>query len=63
MWCFLVPVFATVCHRMIPFFTANVLPQVAAFRPWWMLGIMVGAPVVHGLLEAADLSGAVWPVE
>ena len=28
-WCFLIPVFATVCHRMIPFFTAGVLPQIA----------------------------------
>jgi uncharacterized protein involved in response to NO len=48
---------------MIPFFTANVLPQVGAFRPWWVLAIMVGAPTAHGVLEAADLSGATWPVD
>src|SRR5215831_7427966 len=39
-WCFLVPVFATVCHRMIPFFTAGVLPNIRALRPWWVLGVM-----------------------
>ena len=29
LWLFAVPVFVVVCHRMIPFFTANVLPTVA----------------------------------
>jgi uncharacterized protein involved in response to NO len=53
LWLFLLPVFVVVCHRMIPFFTANVVPFVTAFRPWWLLAAMVGAPVAHGLIEAA----------
>ncbi len=55
-WMFLLPVFVIVCHRMIPFFTANVVPFVVSFRPWWLLAAMVAAPVVHGLVEAAGLS-------
>jgi uncharacterized protein involved in response to NO len=56
-WAFLLPVFVTVCHRMIPFFTASALPFVGAFRPWWLLAIMAGAPVLHAggvLLELQD---------
>jgi uncharacterized protein involved in response to NO len=53
MWLFLLPVFVVVCHRMIPFFTANVVPFVTAFRPGWLLAAMVGAPVAHGLVDAA----------
>ena len=50
-WMFLLPVFVVVCHRMIPFFTANVVPFVTSFRPWWLLAAMVAAPVAHGLVE------------
>lgn len=53
LWLFLLPVFVVVCHRMIPFFTANVVPFVTAFRPWWLLAAMAGAPAAHGLIEAA----------
>ena len=56
LWMFLLPVFVIVCHRMVPFFTANVVPFVTSFRPWWLLAAMVAAPVAHGLFEAAGLS-------
>ena len=59
-WCFLVPVFATVCHRMIPFFTAGVLPHVGAFRPWWVLSVMVGAALAHAALSVLGLDGVTW---
>ena len=42
-WGFLVPVFATVSHRMIPFFTASALPTLDAWRPTWLLWVMVSA--------------------
>lgn len=61
--CFLVPVFVTVCHRMIPFFTSGVAPFVTAFRPWWLLGVLAGAPVAHAGLEAAGLDGWTWLVD
>ncbi|HXX84903.1 MAG TPA: NnrS family protein [Casimicrobiaceae bacterium] len=62
-WCFLIPVFATVCHRMIPFFTAGVLPQIAVFRPWWVLAIMVGAAPAHGALAAFGPDNSTWLVD
>ena len=58
LWLFLLPVFVVVCHRMIPFFTSGVVPFVTAFRPGWLLAAMVGAPVAHGLLDAAG--AAAW---
>jgi uncharacterized protein involved in response to NO len=63
LWCFLVPVFSTVCHRMIPFFTADALATRPLFQPRWMLAVMTGAPVVHGLLQAAGFSAATWLVD
>lgn len=62
-WLFLLPVFVVVCHRMIPFFTASALPFVHAFRPWWLLAVMVGAPVLHGIALLAGGEGLAWLVD
>lgn len=40
---FLLPIFLTVCHRMLPFFTANVLHNYTTWRPYsllatWLVG-------------------------
>lgn len=42
LWAFVVVTYAVVAHRMIPFFTANVLPMVRAWRPLWVLWLMCG---------------------
>jgi uncharacterized protein involved in response to NO len=60
---FLLPVFVVVCHRMIPFFTASALPFVVAFRPGWLLAAMVGAPVLHGVLELSGAGSWTWLVD
>ncbi|HSV34862.1 MAG TPA: NnrS family protein [Ramlibacter sp.] len=52
LWAFVVVVYAAVAHRMIPFFTSSALPMVAAWRPFWVLGLLLGV----ALFEAA----AVW---
>jgi uncharacterized protein involved in response to NO len=62
-WGFLLPAFIVVCHRMIPFFTASALPFVTAFRPWWLLAAMLGAPVAHGALAALGLVAWTWVVD
>ena len=45
LWGFLTPLFVTVAHRMLPFFTAGALPMQRAWRPdallWAMLGVVV----------------------
>jgi uncharacterized protein involved in response to NO len=43
LWGFLAPTFATVSHRMIPFFTASALPALEAWRPNALLAAMLGA--------------------
>ncbi|MEP7183597.1 MAG: NnrS family protein [Betaproteobacteria bacterium] len=63
LWGFLLPAFVVVCHRMIPFFTASAIPFVSAFRPWWLLAAMFGAPVAHGVLDAAGLARWTWWVD
>ena len=62
-WGFLLPVFVTVCHRMIPFFTSGVVPFVTAFRPWWLLALMVGAPVLHATIAGVGLPHWTWIVD
>jgi uncharacterized protein involved in response to NO len=41
-WAFVVVVYLSVAHRMIPFFTASAVPFVHAWRPGWVLALMLG---------------------
>jgi uncharacterized protein involved in response to NO len=50
-WFFLVPLFTSVAHRMIPFFTSNAVPFVTPWRPGWTLAALLAASWGHGLLE------------
>ena len=52
LWGFVLVVYATVAHRMIPFFTSSTMPFIQVWRPFWLLWLMLGAAV----FEAA----AVW---
>ena len=52
LWGFVVVVFVTVAHRMIPFFTSSAMPLAEVWRPFWALWLMLATAV----LEAA----AVW---
>lgn len=42
LWGFIGLVFATVAHRMIPFFSASAVPSLDAWRPMWLLWTFVG---------------------
>jgi len=37
LWGFVVVVYVTVAHRMIPFFTSSALPMISIWRPLWVL--------------------------
>ncbi|NMM10507.1 MAG: NnrS family protein [Polaromonas sp.] len=52
LWGFVLVVFVTVAHRMIPFFTSSAMPLITVWRPFWALGLMLAA--------AAAEVGAVW---
>jgi uncharacterized protein involved in response to NO len=43
LWGFIVATFVTVAHRMIPFFTSSALPLVQAWRPFWVLRLLLAA--------------------
>lgn len=62
LWAYVVLVYVTVAHRMIPFFTSSALPMVAAWRPMWVLIFLVIA-LAHKLITLwFDWAGLDWPV-
>ena len=63
LWAFIVVTFVAVAHRMIPFFTSNAVPMVQVWRPFWVLGLMLGAAIFEAVvpwLEALGLRGQGW---
>ena len=55
LWGFVATVFVAVSHRMIPFFSASALPTLDAWRPMWLLWVMVAALWVEALAAVASL--------
>jgi uncharacterized protein involved in response to NO len=45
------PIYFTVCHRMIPFFTQSVIPGYRVIRPMWVLGAVWILLLAHVALE------------
>ncbi len=60
LWGFVLPVFATVAHRMIPFFTSSALKQQEVPRPFWPWWTILGMSVAHGVLELLGMSSWLW---
>lgn len=60
LWLFLLPVFASVGHRMIPFFTSSALPHRKVTRPYWPWPLILICSVAHALLQLADASAWLW---
>jgi uncharacterized protein involved in response to NO len=49
LWACVVVVYVAVAHRMIPFFTSSALPMLQAWRPGWVLGLMLGVAAFEAL--------------
>jgi uncharacterized protein involved in response to NO len=60
LWGFAATVFATVSHRMIPFFSASALPLLDAWRPMWLLWVLVAILWLELLPAVAELWW--WPL-
>lgn len=60
---FLLPMFLSVCHRMIPFFSANVVPGYRIVRPNWSLPLLWGLLFVHLALSLAHAFTWLWLVD
>ena len=56
----LLPIFFTVCHRMIPFFAASALAGYEMVRPLWALAWFWIAILAHVLLELKHAYAWVW---
>jgi uncharacterized protein involved in response to NO len=57
LWGGLLPVFFAVSHRMIPFFSQNVVPGYQAWRPLWVLVAVVSLAYARLLAGTAGLLG------
>ncbi len=61
-WLFLLPVFMTVSHRMIPFFSRSVSgPEETVWRPFQLLWLILTGLFLHALLEWYRLPALLWP--
>jgi len=58
---FVTPVYATVAHRLLPFFTSNAVTRFAPWRPNWALGLLLAAVLAFGALQVAPRLGLLAP--
>lgn len=57
---FLLPIFLTVAHRMLPFFAGNVVPGYRGWKPLWVLAALWLLLLMHLALELAALQHWRW---
>lgn len=62
-WGFLLPVFLTVAHRMLPFFTSSAVRGYVLHRPAWALRVLLGASLAHAALTVLEKSQWLWLVD
>ena len=62
-WGCLVPLFLSVCHRMIPFFTSRVLGNYVMVRPYGLLWAMWAACLLHVALFVTEWGSLTWLVD
>ena len=62
-WWFLFPVFFSVSHRMIPFFSGAVIQKYVVVRPNWTLAVLTLGGLIHGALEVANQGQWTWLVD
>lgn len=56
----LLPIYATVAHRMFPFFAGNVVAGYQSWRPMWLLGAQWPFWLLHVGLEASGHKSWLW---
>lgn len=60
LWLFLLPLFISVGHRMIPVFTMSALPGLKMGKPLWPWWVIVASSTAHGLLQLSDATSWLW---
>lgn len=62
-WGFLLPIFFTVCHRMIPFFTGRLYPGYRVVQPLWTLALFWVLALAHAGMEVSHGRAWLWLVD
>ena len=62
-WFFLLPIFAGVSTRMVPFFSSRVLGPSFDYRPAWARPVLLGGALAHGAVEIYGAPGLLWIVD
>ena len=57
LWGFIVVGYVAVAHRMIPFFTSSALPLMDAWRPFWVLWLMLATTFLEVVAVWVELNG------
>ncbi|MDZ4348907.1 MAG: NnrS family protein [Xanthomonadaceae bacterium] len=57
---FALPVYVTVCHRMVPFFASRVVAGYRVWRPMWLLAAMWLLIAAHLWLELSHVYAWLW---
>ena len=63
MWWFLFPLFISICHRLIPFFTSVVISEYEIYRPNKLLIATLVLIFFHGILELNHQISYLWLVD
>jgi uncharacterized protein involved in response to NO len=63
LWLFLLPLFFTVSHRMVPFFSSRVIENYTPERPRWVLRTVIAGAALHGALELLGAHRWLWVVD
>jgi uncharacterized protein involved in response to NO len=50
---FITPIYATVAHRLLPFFTSTVVTRFVPWKPNWALGLLLASLLAFGGLQTA----------
>ncbi len=59
----LLPLYFTVCHRMLPFFASAAIPGYRAWKPMWVLGVFWVLVLAHLALELVHGYAWLWLVD
>ena len=62
-WFFLLPIFAGVSTRMVPFFSSRILGPSVDYKPWWARPALMAGVIAHGAIELAGAGQWVWVVD
>ncbi len=60
LWFFLLPIFVSVTHRMLPFFSSTALRNYLFHRPYWALFALLAGMYAHGIMEIMGMASWLW---